>query len=152
MRPGAAIMLLVALPFAAHAAPGDGDRITCDPQGSQTEINACAGSEFGRADAELNRVWQAIQAKYADQPQFLAKLKVAQRAWLGFRDAEMAARFPLASGEQASVRYGSVLPMCESQFKAELTRQRTAQLKAWLDGVEEGDVCSGSVKRKEQLQ
>ena len=151
MRPVAALAVLaVALPLAAQA--GDTDFIQCNPQGSQVEVNACAGAEFGRADAELNRVWKAIQTRYADQPQFLAQLKTAQRAWLAFRDAEMAAKFPLASGERANVQYGSVYPMCESQSKAELTMQRVAQLKVWLDGVEEGDVCSGSVKPKDQLQ
>ncbi|WEN16500.1 lysozyme inhibitor LprI family protein [Rhodanobacter sp. AS-Z3] len=141
--------LLLALPVAVRAGDAGGDFIQCNPQGSQTELNACAGAGFGRADAELNQVWKAIQARYADQPQFLSQLKTAQQAWLVFRDAELAAKFPLAAGERANVQYGSVFPMCESQFKAELTRQRVAQLKVWLDGVEEGEVCSGSVKLKE---
>lgn len=152
MRRAGLLILLVALPLAALAAPDDDGSISCDAQRTQAQINACAGAAFGRADAELNRVWQAIQTKYADQPVFLARLKAAQRAWLSFRDAEMAARFPLAPGQQAHVEYGSVFPMCESQLKATLTAQRTAQLKVWLDGVEEGDVCSGSVKLKGQLQ
>ncbi|MGY3040437.1 uncharacterized protein YecT (DUF1311 family) [Rhodanobacter sp. TND4EL1] len=152
MRLAAALFVLVAFPLAVQAGDADGDFIQCNPQGSQTELNACAGAEFGRADAELNRVWKAIQARYDDQPKFLAQLKKAQQAWLVFRDAEMAAKFPLAPGERANVQYGSVFPMCESGFKARLTTQRVAQLKVWLDGVEEGDVCSGSVKLKDQLQ
>lgn len=152
MRPWFALLLL-ALPLAAAAGDGnDDDRITCNPQGSQVETNTCAGSEFGRADADLNRVWKAIQVKYGDKPQFLVKLKTAQRQWLAFRDAEMEAMFPLAPGQHANVQYGSVFPMCESQAKASLTRQRVEQLKVWLDGVQEGDVCGGSVKLKEQLQ
>ena len=66
------------------------------------------------------------------------------QAW--FRDAEVAAKFPLAPGQSAQAQYGSVFPMCQDQFKATLTAQRTAQLKAWLDGVAEGDACAGSVK------
>ena len=149
MKTAALLVALAMLPFATLA--GDADRIQCDLAGSQTEINACAGAEFGKADAELNRTWKAIQAKYADEPVFLERLKSAQRAWLAFRDAELQAMYPLAPGERANVVYGSSFAMCESGFKAELTRQRTTQLKRWLDGAEEGDICSGSVKLKNQF-
>ncbi|HET6433812.1 lysozyme inhibitor LprI family protein [Dyella sp.] len=152
MRRRIVVWLLVAAPAAAPGvyageAPGD-----CRAEQTQAGLNACAGAGFAQADAELNRVWRAIVAKYADQPLFLARLKTAQRAWLAFRDTELGARFPLAPGQQAGVQYGSAFPMCESQQKARLTEQRTAQLRAWLDGVEEGDVCSGSIKHKDTLQ
>ena len=144
MKTAALLVALAMLPLAANA--GNDDRIQCDPAGSQAGINACAGAEFGAADAELNRTWKEIQARYADQPLFLERLVTAQRAWLAFRDAELQAMYPLAPGERANIVYGSSFGMCESGFKAELTRQRTAQLKRWLDGAEEGDICSGSVR------
>ena len=36
--------------------------------------------------------------------------------------------------------------MCEASYLDELTKSRIKTLKVWLDGIEEGDVCSGSVK------
>ena len=45
-------------------------------------------------------------------------------------------------------QYGSVYPMCVSYFLKELTEERTEKLKVWLIGIEEGDVCTGSVKMK----
>ena len=40
--------------------------------------------------------------------------------------------------------YGSVYPVCAEEILADLTEARTAQLRFWLEGVEEGDACAGS--------
>jgi hypothetical protein len=45
--------------------------------------------------------------------------------------------------------YGSVQPMCWCMYVTYLTQERTKKLKVWLTGIEEGDVCSGSVKTKD---
>lgn len=97
-------------------------------------------------------MWQQIHTNYADQPQFLSRLRVARRAWLTFRDAEVDATYPLTKDQNPQVQYGSVYPMCVGETNATLTRQRTKPLRAWLDGVEEGDVCAGSVKRPSELK
>jgi len=44
--------------------------------------------------------------------------------------------------------YGSVLPMCEAMYLAELTQDRIKALNVWIEGVEEGNVCAGTVKVK----
>ena len=36
--------------------------------------------------------------------------------------------------------------MCEAIYLNELTKSRIETLKTWLEGIEEGDICSGSVK------
>ena len=77
---------------------------------------------------------------------FIRKLREAQRAWLAFREAELAARYP---EQDKRLSYGSVYPMCRRQVLAELTGQQTAQLRQWLAGAEEGEVCAGSIKKKE---
>ena len=140
-------LLCAAAPAAAIAQQPD-----CKAPDTQLAIDACAGADFGKADAELNSVWKSILAKYKDQPQFLDKLKAAQRLWLQFRDAELEAQYPLAKGQDARTQYGSMYPTCYSGAKAKLTRQRTEQLKAWLDGAQEGDSCSGSIKNSADLK
>lgn len=60
-----------------------------------------------------------------------------------FRDAELKAVFPDPESMEA---YGSVFLMCNAMWLEELTRARAKQLRVWLDGVEEGDVCAGSVR------
>ena len=147
MRRAMLVLLCAALPFAALAQQPD-----CKAPGTQLEIDACAGADFSKADAELNSVWKSIQARYKDRPQFLEKLKASQRLWLQFRDAELEALYPLAKGQDARAEYGSMYPTCYTGAKAKLTRQRTEQLKVWLDGAQEGDTCSGSIKNSADLK
>jgi hypothetical protein len=70
-------------------------------------------------------------------------MRQAQRAWIAFRDAHPAARFPKADKQ---VEYGSVYPTCCCAALTELTELREKELKVWADGIPEGDVCNGSVK------
>jgi uncharacterized protein YecT (DUF1311 family) len=68
--------------------------------------------------------------------------KVAQRLWLQFRDAEIKAKYP----DRAAGYYGSAQPMCWYMEGTQLTAERLNKIKVWLTGLEEGDVCAGSVK------
>ena len=104
-----------------------------------------SAEDFSAADKELNQVYQEVLRRYADDQDFVKKFRTAQQAWLKFRDAHLEALFPASSkrGE-----YGSAYPMCSGIALAELTKARTAQLRAWIEGVEEGEVCAGSIKRK----
>jgi uncharacterized protein YecT (DUF1311 family) len=107
----------------------------------QSELSACAGKGFKDDDAELNRVYQQVLANFAKDRVFIGKLKAAQRAWITFRDAQLEALYP----EADKSAYGSAYPMCYMNEKASLTRERTKQLRAWLDDQAEGDVCVGSI-------
>jgi len=102
--------------------------------------------DFKSADAEMNQIYQQVLKKYNDNPQFIEKFKTSQRAWLKFRDAQLEAMYPSPDKQKA---YGSAYPTCEADMLLELTGARTKQLRVWLDGIEEGDVCAGSVKRRE---
>jgi uncharacterized protein YecT (DUF1311 family) len=136
-----AATLCCCLPLAVQAEKAATD--TCyEKAQTQLESNACAEAEYKSADQELNRVYQAILKKYKDDAKFIAKFREAQRAWLKYRDAELEAKFPHAA---EGGYYGSIFPLCDAQFRAELTRERIARLRVWLDGAEEGDACSGSV-------
>jgi len=106
-------------------------------------LAAGPGNDYTRADQELNSVYREVLRSYADDPAFVKKLKAAQRAWLAFRDAELAALYPRA---QEPGYYGSIYPACFATAKADLTKRRTEDLRRWLDGVAEGDVCAGSVR------
>jgi uncharacterized protein YecT (DUF1311 family) len=114
---------------------------------SQLDMNQCAGQQEAAADRELNKTYREILTKYSDQPEFLQRMREAQRIWFQLRDAELKMKYPLGRD-----MYGSVQPMCEASYREELTKERTKQLKKWLTGIAEGDVCSGSVKRPEQLK
>lgn len=121
------------------APPHTSDGMACDsPNQSQAGLNQCASNSAQTADAELNRVYAKVLAANAQDKAFIEKFKAAQRAWIVFRDAQIAARYPNPAD------YGSVLPMCQSGEYEQLTRDRIKQLNAWIVGTEEGDVCAGS--------
>lgn len=108
---------------------------------TQLEINQCSGLENQAADQELNQVYQAVIKQHADDKAFTDNLKLAQRAWLKWRDAEMAAIYP--HSEEPGY-YGSSFSGCRNDQLAAITRERNRQLRKWLVGIEEGDICSGS--------
>ena len=109
---------------------------------SQTEMNVKAYSDFKKADAELNIVYQKILKIYSRETTFIKKFKIAQRLWVQLRDAELAAKYPNSGS------YGSVAPMCESIYLETLTKDRIKFLNIWVTGIEEGEVCLGSVRMK----
>jgi uncharacterized protein YecT (DUF1311 family) len=111
---------------------------------TQAESNRDACSTYKNADAEMNRTYKQILEKYQRENVFIEKLKAAQRAWIKFRDADLESLYP-----DTGSAYGSVSPMCRCVALTELTTERTKSLKRWIDGVEEGDVCAGSIKLKE---
>ena len=112
---------------------------------TQAELNQDACAKYEKADAEINAVYRQVLNKYKSEVVFVAKFKTAQRAWIAFRDAHLESLYPEPNKLMA---YGSVNPMCRCEVMAELTADRTKALKKWLDGIEEGDVCSGSVRIK----
>lgn len=104
-----------------------------------------SAQDFKSADRELNQVYQQVIQRYGDRPEFVAKLQAAQRAWIKFRDAQVEAMYPAVDKQK---EYGSVYPACAESVLRELTEARTIQLRRWLEGVDEGDACAGSIKLK----
>jgi uncharacterized protein YecT (DUF1311 family) len=92
---------------------------------TQAAMNAQAREDFARADADLNKTYQAVLAKVRDT-ESKQKLRETQRAWIASRDAE-AAR---AAGEADG---GSMAPTLRYEKMTELTQERIKELKAMLD-------------------
>ena len=109
---------------------------------AQTTMNMKAYSDYKKADEELNGVYQKILKSYSRETTFIKKFRNAQRLWIQLRDAELAAKYPNGG------TYGSVAPMCESIYLETLTRDRIKFLSVWVTGIEEGEVCLGSVRMK----
>jgi len=110
----------------------------CANAQTQLEMNNCFCGQYQKADAELNRVYRQLLSTNAGDTVFTEKLKVAQRAWIAFRDAQLDAIYPATDNPR--VTYGSVYPMCYCMAQQELTDERTKQLKRMLSS-KEGDVC-----------
>lgn len=111
---------------------------------TQLELNQEADKNFKKADKELNLVYQKILVEYKSDTEFIKNLKASQKIWIQFRDAEMKMKFP----NREEGYYGSIHPLCWSNYLEHLTRERIKTLKIWINGIEEGDLCSGTIKTK----
>jgi len=112
---------------------------------TQADINSQACAGYKNADSELNKVYKSIITEYKKDAVFIEKMKVAQRAWLVYRDAHVDSIYP---EKDKSLHYGSVYPTCQCGVMEKMTIERTKWLKQWASGIAEGDVCSGSIKTK----
>ena len=109
----------------AHAAD-------CDNATDQATMNQCAAQQNKAADKELNALYQQITERLKGSPDSKKLLVGAQRAWIGFRDAEC--KFS-ASG----VEGGSVYPLIYSNCITDLTKARVEAFKIYLK-CQEGDL------------
>jgi len=112
---------------------------------TQVEMNTKAKAKYEKVDKGLNQVYQKLLQDYKSDTVFIKSMKEAQRQWIKFRDAQVKMKYPPYQDADESV-----LPMCRNYYLTELTNNRIKELKQWIDGVEEGDVCSGSIKLKGQ--
>lgn len=99
---------------------------------AQADMDRCAADALRASDAELNRVYRAIEQRLGDDAATRRLLVAAQRAWLASRDGECA--FASSAAED-----GSVYPIVHNQCLDGLTRARVDGLRQYLD-CQEGDL------------
>jgi uncharacterized protein YecT (DUF1311 family) len=132
MRPMLWTIAIAALVGAAVADPARAAPAKCNDQSNQAQLDICADQEFKAADAALNRTYAEIQKRLADDADGKKRLTVAQKAWIGFRDAE-------CDFQTFNSRDGSIYPMIVSECLTAMTKKRTEELKVYLN-CEEGDL------------
>ena len=113
------------------------------PAQTQMEMNRDICEALRVANETLDATYRRILAEYRDEEAFLVKFEAAQESWTAFRDAHLAALFP---EEDTQMAYGSIFPLCRCQVLLEMTEERIHVLEKWIDGIEEGDVCTGSIR------
>ena len=112
---------------------------------SQREMNTTAIDGNKAAKAELQGTINRIFAMYSKEADFIAAFKDSNDAWERYVVAQLKMKFP---AKNTKLEYGSVFPMCYSLYAEELIRNRIKELRLWAGGVQEGDVCCGSVHFK----
>ena len=110
---------------------------------TQAEMTYAAMQDYKLADTELNETYSKILKEYKSDKVFIRNIKESQKLWIKFRDAEVKLKFP-----EYNSKAGSARSMCQLFLLKDLTEARTAELKKWLEGAEDGDVCTGSLKRQ----
>lgn len=88
-------------------------------------------AELQDAEAEMESVLQSIfvrcLADPAEHSEQAYKLSKAQKAWVAYRDAHIAAIYP-EGGE-----HGPVAELRKASILADLTRERTRQMREWWE-------------------
>lgn len=141
------ISVAVALPLIKSSQAEEGVDTCLQKARTQAEMNQCAGVAYLEADAELNRVYKKIRQIYKGDEKFLENLKQSQLAWITLRDRDLQLKYPVYD-----INTGTGQRMCEIGFKTEKTLERVAFLKQWLVGIEEGDLCKGSLMFDHELK
>ena len=108
------------------------DAVDCANAMSTADLNTCGSQALDVADAELNRVYKKILADFAgpddgnedNNKKWAEALRVSQRAWVAFRDADCE-KLMIFEGGGGSMTTGAVLGCM-----TELTEARTKDLKA----------------------
>jgi uncharacterized protein YecT (DUF1311 family) len=95
----------------------------CENAQNQQEMNHCAEDEFHKADQKLNKLYNNLGSKL--EPERLAKLKEAERAWVKFRDADCDFVTYINKG-------GSIYPLVYFGCLTESTNDRIKQLEQML--------------------
>ena len=124
------VLTLAALVLAAPALAQDVD---CKNAMSQSEMNICADQDYRAADAKLNAAYAKLMAVAGDEG-FKAKLKIAQRAWISFRDSE-------CTYETADNEGGSIHPLVYAGCLTRLTKERTKALNALAACQKDAEKC-----------
>ena len=106
--------------------------VDCANASDQATMNQCAGQDYKAADKELNAVYQQVTGRLKGNPDGKKLLVSAQRAWIGFRDAE-------CKFSSSGVTGGSVYPLIYSNCMTAVTKVRVETLKQYLK-CEEGDM------------
>ncbi|MDB6143461.1 MAG: lipoprotein [Pseudomonas sp.] len=101
----------------------------CDA--NQSAMNACAGKDLAKLDADLNTLYKA-QMAYLKTPARQQALKNAQLKWIAYRDADCL--YQAGKREDS----GSIWPLVQAQCLASHTQVRVEQLKAYVACRAEG--------------
>jgi len=114
----------------ALAGPSRAMAAECDGSGNQMELNACAARDYAASDVLLNQTYRKMTTRLRQHSQSKRDaelLKIAQRAWLTFRDAQCA----FVGDEYEG---GSAKSMIVNTCLRQITLQRVKELEASLEG------------------
>ena len=107
----------ICLPLLRAQTTGDTD---CQKANTTAEMRTCENARYHKADEELNMVYQKLIRTLNDSQR--GKLRLAQRAWLQFREAE--AEFQASQAEG-----GTLAPLLKVSALADMTESRTGELR-----------------------
>lgn len=112
--------LLIASTFGGNVIAAENCK---DPQ-SQLAMNICAGKDYERDDARLNKTYKELVAKLEKSRR--EKIKEIQIVWIKYRDLQ-------CDFDSAGYEGGTMYSLVRSTCLSQMTQQRTKDLKAMLE-------------------
>ena len=129
MRWLAVNVLLTAFGCSALLAQGSAQFRSCmDNADTQHAMHVCANEEAKRVNAELDDTYRKLLSAAANssyEPEAVAKIANAEKAWVAYRDAYIEANYP-AKDKQGV--YGTIFPMQVDLLWVKLTRKHIEEL------------------------
>lgn len=116
------VLLSLGLFATAHASHN-----SCENATTQAQINACSASDYAAEDSRLNSSYSSLQSLLTTSEK--NKLKVAQRAWIDFRDK--ACQFDTRNSVGGSI-HPTLLNSCLEGY----TEQRRMQLEGQIASIQ----------------
>lgn len=104
-------------------------------------------NNYESAVKSLDAVTNQIVKASADDSAFVSALLQSHKSWEILVDSKVSMKYPYGPGG-----YGSSYGLCYYGFKTELVNRRIAELRPWIEGMEEGDICAGSVPNKVEVE
>src|SRR3989304_2046374 len=99
---------------------------------------------FEKSDKRLNDIYQMRLVAKRSDTLFIRNLRTSERAWIQFRDAQFALKYP----RHASLEKGGSLPTDQAIYLAQLTDGRAKVLLEWLRTEMPGLVADENVPRE----
>ena len=109
-------VLMVSAPVSVNA--------DCNDPQTTVEMTNCEQARYDRADAQLNQAYQ--QLKTVLNSANLEELKLVQRAWVKYRDANASFYYQYQGG-------GSMRDLAALTVMTDMTEQRTRELRELLE-------------------
>jgi uncharacterized protein YecT (DUF1311 family) len=123
---------ILAIPLVLVAAAAAAADIDCKNAMDQNTMNMCADKDYQAADKRLNDVYAKLMSALDDANK--AKLKVAEKAWIQYRDAE-------CTFETAENEGGSIHPLVYAGCLTRLTDAHAKELQTYLTCWKNADKC-----------
>lgn len=106
--------------------------------GETAEESTC--NQLRTSEAKLVAIYKQLISKYRHDQQFIRKLRKSQQSWVAYKEAQLELIYP----HGPSPEYGSIYSTCRCQVLGDFTADRIKVLEQWLNGIDMGDVCTGS--------
>lgn len=113
---------------------------------AQANYDQSLDKELKQSEQKLNTIYRDLLKEYVKNIPFTKNLKISQKAWLAYREADLLMKYPEADTDKAQELWGTIYPFCKNLFYIDYNNKRVKYLSKWLKSSKrkDGD-CTGSV-------